>query len=325
MDKIFINIASYRDPSLIKTIKEAMFNAKYPQRLVFGIGLQYYDDEMPDLSFIPDDQIKTIKYRIDNRPGLVKIRYEISQLVTDEDYFLMIDSHTMFGPHWDEKIISEYNDLSNSLNTRSFVFSFAFNVLHHGKDFNMSGRYAIFDQYPLEIWYEPVHNPIKTEKYKNAKAVTCSSFFAPIIFLKDVGLDQYSQFFLEEHYLAWRTYMCGWDIYVPKTTWICEDSEKKSLYIKHAWNDDWSIGRHKSTDSDEDKISMIISMFTNLPGKYSIENNKNNVNSFFDSENTLSSIKYFKNVNKNILTINKIINGYENHPINDKLIYIYVF
>jgi hypothetical protein len=49
--KIFIQIASYRDPELMPTIKSCLKNAKYPQNLVFGIARQFNEnDEFDDLS-----------------------------------------------------------------------------------------------------------------------------------------------------------------------------------------------------------------------------------------------------------------------------------
>ena len=49
--KIFIQIASYRDPQLIPTIKDCLSNAKHPENLVFGICRQYHpEDGFDDLS-----------------------------------------------------------------------------------------------------------------------------------------------------------------------------------------------------------------------------------------------------------------------------------
>ena len=87
-EKIFINIASFRDPTLGVTIKSALVNARNPENLVFGIGAQYYDGEMPSIHVDPS-QLKIINYHPDTRPGVVKVRYEISKMLTDEKYFLM--------------------------------------------------------------------------------------------------------------------------------------------------------------------------------------------------------------------------------------------
>ena len=50
-NKIFISIASYRDPELIPTIENCIKNADNPEHLVFGISRQYHpDDKFDDLS-----------------------------------------------------------------------------------------------------------------------------------------------------------------------------------------------------------------------------------------------------------------------------------
>ena len=55
--KIFIQIASYRDPQLIPTIKDAINNAKTPKNLVFSIAWQHsVDDLWDDLSEYKDDE-----------------------------------------------------------------------------------------------------------------------------------------------------------------------------------------------------------------------------------------------------------------------------
>ena len=41
MSKIFVQIASFRDPQLVPTIKDMLANAKKPENLVLGIARQY--------------------------------------------------------------------------------------------------------------------------------------------------------------------------------------------------------------------------------------------------------------------------------------------
>ena len=58
--KIFINIASYRDPLLANTVKDAYDNAHYKDSLVFGIVDQSYGMETFDPGYF--DFKKQIKY-----------------------------------------------------------------------------------------------------------------------------------------------------------------------------------------------------------------------------------------------------------------------
>ncbi len=43
--KIFVQIASYRDPQLVPTIKDMLANAKRPKNLVLGISRQFSESD----------------------------------------------------------------------------------------------------------------------------------------------------------------------------------------------------------------------------------------------------------------------------------------
>jgi hypothetical protein len=50
---IFISIASYRDPELVRTIQSAIDNAAHPEELYFSVVLQEFERFQPDLSWVP--------------------------------------------------------------------------------------------------------------------------------------------------------------------------------------------------------------------------------------------------------------------------------
>ena len=54
--KIFVQIAAYRDPQLVATIKNMIENAKKPKNLVIGIARQFHpEDGFDDLSEYEND------------------------------------------------------------------------------------------------------------------------------------------------------------------------------------------------------------------------------------------------------------------------------
>ena len=62
MQSIFIQIASYRDPELIPTIKDILQTAAHPERLTFGICHQYsHEDVWDDLSEFKNDPRFSVK------------------------------------------------------------------------------------------------------------------------------------------------------------------------------------------------------------------------------------------------------------------------
>ena len=111
--KIFIQIASYRDPELTPTIKSCLENAKHPKNLVFGICRQYHpDDKFDDLSeYDTDNRFKIINVPYLESKGVCWARNQVQQLYNDEDYTLQIDSHMRFEKDWDETLIGMINQL----------------------------------------------------------------------------------------------------------------------------------------------------------------------------------------------------------------------
>jgi len=332
MSKIFINIASYRDPTLISTIKDAIGMAKYPQNIVFGLGLQYYDNEMPNFSNFDQQQVKIINYEVDKRPGLVKIRYEISKLMTDEDYFLMIDSHMNFSENWDLNIIKEFNDLVKIKNNKNIVLSgndkksleknkYSLNI----PTLRYNRKYLFYLNSP-QINFLQVHEPLLgIEEYQETNIVHCGFFFTSKDFLNNFKLDEYSQFIHEELYLSWKVYMAGGEIYNTKTVEIQQSKEKYHEYMNYAWSD--KILRESKfipvfPDSLEDNVCMFITMVTNLESKYFVKNSNFDPMEFWQ-KNTIN-LDVLKQIKERIHIINYLINGNRMHPVNDNLINCFI-
>ena len=85
---IFIQIASYRDPELIPTLKNCLENAKNPENLVFGICRQYHpDDTFDNLSeYEKDNRFRIINVLYNEAKGVCWARNQVQQLYNGEDY-----------------------------------------------------------------------------------------------------------------------------------------------------------------------------------------------------------------------------------------------
>ena len=111
--KIFIQIASYRDPELIPTVKDCLSNAKHPENLVFGICRQYHiEDGFDDLFEYKDDKrFKILNIPHEESKGVCWARNQVQQLYNGEEYTLQIDSHMRFEKNWDETLIQMIKQL----------------------------------------------------------------------------------------------------------------------------------------------------------------------------------------------------------------------
>ena len=109
-EKIFISIASYRDPQLLPTLRDCIANAKNPNNLVFSICWQKDDKESLE-EFADDKRFKIITIPYQDSKGTCWARSKIQDNYTDEKYYFQLDSHHRFVKDWDEKCIGMVKQL----------------------------------------------------------------------------------------------------------------------------------------------------------------------------------------------------------------------
>ena len=115
MQKIFIQIASYRDPELIPTIKDCLDKAKDPTRLVFGICRQFHEKDLfDDLSeWAEDERFRIVDVPWDEAKGVCWARNLVQQQYKGEDFTLQLDSHHRFVENWDSILIKMIGQLQD--------------------------------------------------------------------------------------------------------------------------------------------------------------------------------------------------------------------
>ena len=109
-EKIFIQIASYRDPELPITIKNCIENADNPDKLIFGICWQHDDKECLS-EYFNDIRFKIISVHYSQTNGCCWARNKIQQLYDNEEYTLQLDSHHRFVKGWDSILKNMYKKL----------------------------------------------------------------------------------------------------------------------------------------------------------------------------------------------------------------------
>ena len=112
-NKIFIQIASYRDPQLLPTIRECISKSKYPENLVFSISWQHSKEDVWDNldEFKNDERFKIIDIDYRESKGACWARNVLQQNYTNEKYTLQLDSHHRFIENWDEELINMFEGL----------------------------------------------------------------------------------------------------------------------------------------------------------------------------------------------------------------------
>lgn len=249
MSKIFIQIASYRDPQLIPTIKSALENAEKPENLVFGICRQYH----PEDGFDNLDEYKSDKrFRILDIPyleskGVCWARNQVQQLFKKEKYTLQIDSHMRFEKSWDTEYIKMIKQLQKKGHKKPLLTGY---VSSFDPDNDPQGRVnepwqMAFDRFIPEgaVFFLPETIP----NWENMTEPVTSRFYSAHFcftlgeFSNEVQHDPEFYFHGEEISIAARAYTHGYDLFHPHKVLIWHEYTRKGR-VKQ-WDDDKDWGK----------------------------------------------------------------------------------
>jgi hypothetical protein len=257
--KIFVQIASYRDPELIPTVLDLVEKAKNPEFLRIVVAWQHDDNET----------LEPIKHLIEyidipyvESKGVCWARNLIQQKYNDEEYTLQLDSHHRFIQNWDEQLIEMYNKCKEMGSEKPLITGY---LPHYDPDkeeflqevWKMNLE-KFMDEGPMFFIPEPLteiyDNPIPSRFYSGHFAFTDGKFSVL------VQHDSNYYFYGEETNIGVRAYTHGYDLYHPNKiiAWHYYTREKRP---KH-WDDhiiegsDWSKLDNDSTNRHKKLFGM---------------------------------------------------------------------
>ena len=262
-DKIFVQLASYRDPQLIPTIQHAISKADNPGRLVFGICWQYDETENPDF-FGDNPQFKVRKYHYSESQGLGWARNITNQMLEDEKFTLQLDSHHRFAQGWDTMMIEDYEQASTfSKKPILSTYLTPFNIEEDNKcgckrDATLNPTPCLMSQYEFSSDKLLMSMPWYIQDYKERdtviKARTLSGhfFFVKSDFIKEVPYDPDIYFggYCEETTMSVRAWTSGYDFFSPYRQYIWHEYTRIGR-PKH-WEDHGTESQTKKTSGERD-------------------------------------------------------------------------
>jgi hypothetical protein len=247
-DKIYIQIASYRDPELLPTIADALDKAKYPKNLVFGICWQHSPyDEWDNLdAYIDDERFRIIDMDYRDARGVPYARYLLNKQWKDEKYTLQLDSHHRFKKNWDAELIKMLESLRSNGHKKPLLSSY---IPSYEPANDPHGRLdevwiMEFDRFapegPVHFLPHGVDDPEELRNPIPSRFMSAHFIFADGKFCKEVEYDPTYYFHGEEINLAVRSYMAGYDLFVPNKVLVWHEYTRDGK-SKH-WDDhsDWS-------------------------------------------------------------------------------------
>lgn len=298
MATIFVSVASYRDFYCSRTLESLYTNARFPENVYVGLCIQNADGDqdchLPDSLKKFQSNVRTIRLNHFEAKGPTWARYLCTTLMNNEDYFLQIDSHTLFEKDWDVKCIFMVEDIKKNTTSKDVVLShYPPSYEDYGKQdrdkkivdtlcqsfFNDQGMVSFLGAEPVDT---------RIYKYVQTPHIAAGMFFCEGKCIKEVPYDPHlpNLFVGEEILHSARVWTAGYDIYTPTEIVVYH------LYTRadqpHIWDD-------KKDYNDRDafnKAKMILQLdaeaHKNVPGfvKQNIEKyglgTKRSLSQFFD-------------------------------------------
>jgi len=241
-ETIFVQIAAYRDPELIPTLKDLFDKAHNPDNLKVVVAWQHdKNDEWDNLDEYQDDsRVKILDIPHLDSEGACWARHKIQQEYSGEDYTLQLDSHHRFVEGWDTKCISMLKKLQSEGHDKPLLTSY---IPSYHPNNDPDGRVNTpwgmsFDRFIPEgvIFFLPYYlkeepKPIPGRFYSAHFAFTLGKF------CEEVPHDPSFYFHGEEITIAVRAFTHGYDIFHPNEVL--------------AWHEYTREGRTKNWDDNQ--------------------------------------------------------------------------
>lgn len=323
---VFVSIASYRDFYCSKTLESLYSSATNPQNVIVGLCIQ--NDEKDEKCFISDPALKvyeknvrTINLKHYEAKGPTWARYLCTTLMNNEDYFLQIDSHTLFEKDWDTKCIKMVEEIKQNTESKDVVLSHYPPSYHDIKNENRNVNkvdticQSFFNDRGMISFLGAEGVDTKKYKYVQTPHIAAGMFFCEGKCIKEVPYDPYlpNLFAGEEILHSARVWTSGYDIYSPTENVVYH------LYTRsdqpHVWDDN-----KKYNDKDAvNKAKLILNLDPTVEGKVP-ENLKDNIDKYgLGNKRTIQQFFEFagidvqnKKITKNFCPHNK------DKPVDDK-------
>ena len=252
--RIFIQIAAYRDPELIPTINSIIDNADQPENLRFGICWQNhpdddFDSEMYEL-MKTDDRFQVIDVDARRGHGTCWARHSLQHLWCEEEFTLAIDSHHRFVPHWDSEMKSMYYYMQDKGHEKPLFTGYITSYKPWLENSDGTNEKSLKNGFEVDPWKMIIDRfipegamfflPTSMDKSEQREPIPSRFYSAHFAFssgkmCREVPHDPNYYFHGEEISLAVRAFTHGYDLFHPHKIIAYHEYTRKGR--PHHWDD----------------------------------------------------------------------------------------
>ena len=217
MSSIFIQIASYHDFELPRTIKDAIDKSSGEVQINFGVHHCYINKDEIDLPNL--NNVKYFKSKSPDNIGLGISRSLAHNFYDGEDYYYQVDAHSRFVKDWDKKLIRDVKNYQAFGIKKPVVTCYPMVYSYSNKELKLYPGGGITEisfhenvqqfkasRIPSQTAITNRENNIFTKSVSGGSIFTVGGFIEPN---PDIA------FYGEEIFIAARAFTNGFDLMVP--------------------------------------------------------------------------------------------------------------
>jgi len=219
VSSIFIQLASYHDFELPKTIFDCISKSSKKHKLTFGVHACYNETQQVFIPLL--ENVKLIESKSPENIGVGAARNVANSLYNGEDYYLQIDSHTRFLQDWDEKLINFVLQLQEHGIKKPLISAYpggySYNdsleeVINYSSDVTLIS----FKERPEQFTTQLIPSQLAVAPEGQCLQPSISAgFIFTIGSFSELGFNEKIMFWGEEILTAARAYTHGFDLFIP--------------------------------------------------------------------------------------------------------------
>lgn len=246
MSSIFVQLPSYHDFELPKTIINALNQSSGIHTINFGVHHTFYKKNE---IYIPDfPNVRKIEVEAPANMGLGLARNLANSLYDGEDYYLQIDSHSRFDKNWDISLVGYIKEFKSCGVDKPLLSTypgsyFYTESLDEVKEDAITSNYISFTEFPGQFTelLIPSQKAIPTEGRTTQSSISGGYIFSTGEF-STVGFNDKVAFWGEEILIAAMAWTRGFDLLIPPKPHIYHLYYNTSMELqrngrRHVWND----------------------------------------------------------------------------------------
>lgn len=229
MKTIFVNIPSYQDPEIWETVDNFYKNAKYPERIYFGITNQTDNKKLHEEVLIRFPNVQMDILELGSIVGCQPARINSHRFYNNQDYYLNMDSHMRCILNWDEELVNDFEKLQEREGPSVITcYAAPYDKDENGADIIREVPYSTsFYMQEHNITHFKKHGIPQFCAYNQEYGIETPSpyvsghfFFTSRQAILDAPFVKEVMFTEEEIFMAVRFYTAGYNLYNPKKTYI---------------------------------------------------------------------------------------------------------